>query len=427
MAGRSDAATDRVSLASAPSLAAFTVMGWVKVVNSVSPFFHEIVRFSDAGASSNLILGMTGAAGLTPRTYSSGSTSGVVAGTAYTLGQWVFVASSHNGSAAALYHGATPGSLTKVTGTVTVGTPNQLTLFSRSASDGSEWLDGSLAYVRMYTAVLSDAEIAAESQSATAVRTSGLWAHYPLAAAALTDTSGNARNLTAGTTPLSSDADPALGTSFTDAGTATLTTTATGTQLREATASGTAATALTTSGAQAREATQSGTATLSTAATGIQLKEVIRTATAAAALTTSGIQLKSVTAAGTAPITLMASGVAAREAFGALSATLTLSATGVDVREATSPGSALVALTASGTQLAERLAAGTALLTLLATGVQDQAGDFTDSGTATLRLTATGVRAGVEVPAAELPTLSVLGNLVTVSVRESRTTLGVQA
>jgi hypothetical protein len=407
MAGRSDAATDRVSLASAPSLAAFTVMGWVKVVNSVSPFFHEIVRFSDAGASSNLILGMTGAAGLTPRTYSSGSTSGVVAGTAYTLGQWVFVCSSHNGSAAALYHGATPGSLTKVTGTVTVGTPNQLTLFSRSASDGSEWLDGSLAYVRMYTAVLSDAEIAAESQSATAVRTSGLWAHYPLAAAALTDTSGNARNLTAGTTALSSDTDPALGTSFTDAGTATLTTTATGTQLREAAASGTATTALTTSGAQVREATQAGTASLSTTATGIQLKEVIR--------------------AGTAPIALTATGTAAREAFGALSATLTLSATGLDVREAAALGSALVALTGSGTQLAERLGAGTALLTLLATGVQDQASDFTDAGTATLRLTATGIQAGVEVPAAELPTLSVLSNLVTISVRESHTTLGVQA
>lgn len=210
MAARSDAATDRVSRATAPALTSFTVMGWVKVVNSVSPFFHEIVRFSDAGASSNLILGMTGAGGLTPRAYSSGSTSGVVSATAYSLGQWVFVCSSHNGTVAVLYHGATPGSLTKVTGSVTVGTPNQLTLFSRSATDGSEWLDGSLAHVRMYTAVLSDAEVVAESQSATAVRTSGLWAAYE-DVLSLSDTSGNSRGLTAGTTALSADTDPPLG------------------------------------------------------------------------------------------------------------------------------------------------------------------------------------------------------------------------
>lgn len=385
MSGRSDAATDRVNLASAPSLAAFTVMGWIKVVNSVTPFFHQLVRFSDAGASSNLILAMTGAAGLTPRTYSSGSTSGVVSATAYSLGQWVFIASSHNGSAAALYHGATPGSLTKVTGTVTVGTPNQLTLFSRSASDGSEWLDGSLAYVRMYTAVLSDAEIAAESQSATAVRTSGLWAHYPLDAASLLDTSGNLRNLTAGSTALSSDTDPALGTGFTDAGTATTTLTTTGTQLKGATASG--------------------TASLSTTASGIQLKEVIRT--------------------GTAPAALTATGVAAREAFAALSATLTLTATGVDLREASTLGSALVALTASGTQLAERTAANSALLTLLTTGIQDQTGDFTDAGTAPLVLTAVGEQAGALILAAELPTLSVLVNLATLAARASLTTVEV--
>jgi hypothetical protein len=191
-------------------MTSLTIMSWVKVVNSVTPFFHEIIRFYDAAPSSNLILGMTGAAGLTPRTYSSGSTSGVVSATAYSLGQWVFVASSHTGSTAALYHGATPGSLTKVTGTVTVGTPIAYTYFSRAVTDGSEWLDGSLAYARIYTAVLSDAEIAAESMSATPVRTTNLWADYPFAAAAITDASGNSRDLTAGSTALSSDTDPTL-------------------------------------------------------------------------------------------------------------------------------------------------------------------------------------------------------------------------
>lgn len=212
MASRSDAATDRVSLASAPTVTSLTVMGWGKVVNTVSPFFHQMVRFSDASGNSSLILGFTGTNGRTPRSYSTGSPTGIVAAAESSNNQWMFMCSTHSGSSAQLFSGTTPGTLAKVTGTVTVGTPNQLTLFSRSSSDGSEWLDGSLNYFRIYTAVLSDTEIATESTSATAVRTSNLWVDLNMNGTTLTDLSGNSRVPTAGTTPLTADTDPLLTT-----------------------------------------------------------------------------------------------------------------------------------------------------------------------------------------------------------------------
>lgn len=218
MAARSDAATDRVSRSTAPSLASFTICAWAKVVNSAAPLFHPITRFSDAGDSSSWIVGFKGTNGRTPSCYSPGNATGI-SGAEVALGTWVFVAATLSGTAAAIHTGTSPGSLTKVTGTVAAAnTPTQFGVFGRSAADGSEWLDGSLAGLRMWTAVLSDAEIVSESQSIAAVRTSGLWGSWPFASAALTDASGNSRNLTAGSTALSSDTDPTLTTDITGTG-----------------------------------------------------------------------------------------------------------------------------------------------------------------------------------------------------------------
>lgn len=253
MAARSDAATDRVSRTTAPSLASVTVCAWVKIgATHAGNLFHPIMRVEASGGSA-LIFGFKGTNGRTPSLYSGSSTTGI-SGTEVALSTYVFVAATMSAGAAQLFQGTTPGSVSKVTGTVnTTGTPDTVTVFSRSPSDGSEWLEGTLAGVRMWTAVLSDAEIAAESLSLTAVRTSGLWASWPFAAAALTDASGNSRPLTAGSTALSSDTDPALSTDITGSGAVTApaaVTTGTGT----VTVSGTGA-------ATAPKATAAGTST----------------------------------------------------------------------------------------------------------------------------------------------------------------------
>lgn len=217
MAARSDAATDRVSLASAPAVASgLSVLVWVKIVVDRDDF-STIVRFHQAsGGNTALTLGMK-ANGTQPALFSPGNTGGVT-GTDLVVGTWTCVGFAVNASGVgALYRGTTPGTLTKFTGTVPISqTPDGLTFFGRSPSDATEWGNLSLAYARAWAGQLSDAEMAAESASATAVKTSGLFDHWAFAGAALTGVNGH--TLTAGTTALAADTDPVLGTDITGSG-----------------------------------------------------------------------------------------------------------------------------------------------------------------------------------------------------------------
>jgi|SRR5882757_71995 len=218
MAARSDAATDRVSLGSAPTLTALTIGGWARIDSAGVGSFNPIIRLSiNSGDVSSWIVGFKGTNGRTPSVYSPLNTTGIVA-PEQALATWVYIAATLNAGAAQLLYGTVPGTLSKVTGTVAAsGTADRLTWFSRSAADGTEWLLGALAYERIWTAVLSDAEIALESQSAVPVRATNLWADWRFASAGLTDSSGNARNLTAGSTALSAETDPPLGLVTSDA------------------------------------------------------------------------------------------------------------------------------------------------------------------------------------------------------------------
>ncbi len=216
MAARSDAATDRVSRTSSPATATVSIMGWAKISSAGVGSFNPLIRLHfGSGGNSSLILGFKGTNGRTPSLYSPSNSSGI-SGSEIALSTYIFVCGTVGAAGAAqIFYGTTPGTVSKATGTVAVsGTPDGLTVFSRAPGDGSEWLDGTIAHMRIYEAVLSDAEVAAESASATPVRTSNLWACWPFASASLSDTSGNARNLTAGTTALASDTDPTLGSSL---------------------------------------------------------------------------------------------------------------------------------------------------------------------------------------------------------------------
>jgi hypothetical protein len=210
VAARSDAATDRVTVASAPAMTAITIGGWARIEAASASSFNPIARFHTlSGDATSWIVGFKGTNGRTPSVYSPGNTTGISAAE-QSLSTYVYVAATLSGTAAQLLYGNTPGSLTKVTGTVAAsGTPDRIALFGRSAADGSEWLDGILAYMRVWTAVLSDSEIAAESASATPVRTANAWSNWAFAAAALTDTVAS-RDLTAGSTALASATDPVL-------------------------------------------------------------------------------------------------------------------------------------------------------------------------------------------------------------------------
>ncbi|MEV4053051.1 LamG-like jellyroll fold domain-containing protein [Amycolatopsis sp. NPDC049688] len=219
MAGLADAATDRVSINQAPALGTWSVCAWVKPTASAS--FSPIVRV-EAGGGTAMVFGMKS---LAPSLYSAASATGIN-GTAQTLNQYVFVGATRNGTAAALYWGTNPASLSKVTGTVnSSGTPDTWTVFGRSPSDGSEWFAGVVDYLRTWAAtVLTDAEMAAEA-AATAPVKAGAWGVWPFGdngsgGVSLNDTSGNARHLVAGSTPLSLVADVSLTPTITGTGAA---------------------------------------------------------------------------------------------------------------------------------------------------------------------------------------------------------------
>lgn len=219
MAVRFDAATDRVSYtASNPPdpATAFTVTMWVYLSVDRNDFSTLGRWHASSGGSTRLTLA-TGSSGETPCIFSPGNTSGVVAAETLTVGQWSRVAVTASGTSGTIYLADTnTGPTTSSTGTVSGGSaPDGLTLGGRAPSDSSEWFNGRLAYVRLWSAVLSQAEIEAEWASTTPVRTANLWAHWPLATHTdLTDHSGNGRNLVAGSTATTTEDGPPLGSTI---------------------------------------------------------------------------------------------------------------------------------------------------------------------------------------------------------------------
>lgn len=209
MAARSDAASDRVNLASAPTITALTVAAWVKLAVDLDAFSTICRLHSSGGGSTCLVLGMKGN-GTQPAVFSPSNPTGVV-GSDLVVGVWTYVGFALAGSAVSLYVGTTPGTLVKTTGTVAPGAaPDALTWFGRHAGDADEWLNASVAYARVWQAALSDVEMAAESLASANVRTANAFEHWPFTAAALTGVI-NGLNLSAGTTPLTADTDPPLG------------------------------------------------------------------------------------------------------------------------------------------------------------------------------------------------------------------------
>mgnify|MGYP006158962415 CR=1 FL=1 len=213
MSQRSDQASDRVSYtASAPPApaTAFTAAFWARLRVDRNDFSTMMRLHSSSGASTTVNI-TTGSSGTTPVVVSPGNTGGIVGTDALAVDTWRMLAVTVAGTGATdgkIYTKAIGGATNVVTGEVSGGaTPDGLALFGRSAGDSGEWFNGGLAYVRVWSAVLSQAEIEAEWESATIVRTSGVWADWPMLTD-INDISGNGRHLTAGTTALSTEDDP---------------------------------------------------------------------------------------------------------------------------------------------------------------------------------------------------------------------------
>lgn len=212
MAVRFDAATDRISLlTTVPDPAAgITIAGWAYV--SVDTNNNAVfVRLHAADGGSTTLNFATDSDGLGGPGYFTVGGS-ILASTGMAVGAWRKVAVTCTGTSGTVYV-ATPGGATEVdAGTVSgAASPTGLTFGARAHNNGDESFNGRLAYWRLWTTVLSQAQVEAEWLSTTPVVTSNLWADWPLASAAdLTDHSGNGRDLTAGSTAVTTEDGPPL-------------------------------------------------------------------------------------------------------------------------------------------------------------------------------------------------------------------------
>lgn len=211
MSVRLDAASDRMSFSGTMFAvgSGFTATAWVYVVTDTNDF-ATFARLHASSGGSTIVTWATSGDGLGgPNYFTSGGS--VSNGTNMAVGAWRKVAVSCSGTTGKSYV-ATVGGATEVdSGTVAVGTPSGITVGGRAPSDATEWLNGRIAHLRIWTAELSQAEIEAEWASATPVRTSGLWADWPLTGAGdLNDASGNGRHLSAGSTAVTTEDGPPI-------------------------------------------------------------------------------------------------------------------------------------------------------------------------------------------------------------------------
>lgn len=216
MSTRFDAAGDRISFAGTMFAvgSGFTITAWA-YVSVDTDTFATIGRLHASSGATTVVTWATGGDGLSGPNYFTGGGT-VTNATNLAVGAWRKIALTCSGTTGRSYI-ATVGGATEVdSGTVSVGTPDALTLAGRAQADSSEPFNGRLAYVRVWTTELNQTQIEAEWASTTPVVTSGLWADWPLTDSTdLTDHSGNGRNLSAGTTAVSTEDNPPLSGSVT--------------------------------------------------------------------------------------------------------------------------------------------------------------------------------------------------------------------
>lgn len=197
MAVQLDAAADRLAWSGAglPAPAAgMTLTMWVRVdvdLDANSTF----ARLS--ASASTLVTFATDGTGTGGPAHFTASGSAQLVGDMGALATWVPVATtrSADGATARVFRrvggvGATQADSGAITGVT--GAPDQICIGGRLTTDAGEWLSGSVAHVRLWSAELTQAEIEAEWASATPVRSAQLVADWPLATASdLTDTVGS--------------------------------------------------------------------------------------------------------------------------------------------------------------------------------------------------------------------------------------------
>jgi hypothetical protein len=194
--------------------AAFTVLTWVKIVSDRD--YYTTAWCLDSNSQSTAVALQTSLDGVTMRMVSGDGDSRDV--TTMTVGAWycfATVRTATGGAAGTVYtrYGTDPAAMSQYTFTGFFGQWSDQATFGtlRIAESiwGGEWLNGSIAFTKLYTRALSNAEITSELSYYNPVSTTGLYGAWSFWGGPSTaDLSGNSRTLSGGT-GTSTDTGPA--------------------------------------------------------------------------------------------------------------------------------------------------------------------------------------------------------------------------
>lgn len=223
MAVRFDAAADRLTHAGTypQTSAGITVTMWMKIDVDRNDFSTQL-RFSASPGGATIATFSTQSDGTSGPAYFTPTTSVQFADDLDAVTKWVPVAFSRSatGTTQKVYRrvggGVTTTVTTNASGSGTTGTTGEICIGGRGSGDSSEWLNGSVAYVRIWSSELSQAEIEAEWASTTPVKSSTLHSNWPLATNTdLTDTVGGKTLVVQSGGALTTATGPSLGISRT--------------------------------------------------------------------------------------------------------------------------------------------------------------------------------------------------------------------
>lgn len=209
MSIRFDVATDRITYQSAnppDPVLGFTLTCWAYISVQQAAQATMARLFNGSGT---VVAFATDTDGVTGPGYYTFNGAVAVSGS-MTVGAWRKLAISCSGTTGNVFSAPVSGATVTASGTIGGNdVPTGITLGGRGPSDGVEWWDGRLTYVRVWSRQLSQTEIETEWASSAAVSATNLWADWQLPTAGdLSDHSGNGRTLTAGSTAVTTEADP---------------------------------------------------------------------------------------------------------------------------------------------------------------------------------------------------------------------------
>lgn len=175
-----------------------TVACWVKLVVNRATYS---MAWASGGAAGRYTQFGTNGGGVR---YSLSSTAGGGNTTNdFTVGTWYYIAFTLDkvGALDSMWLGTTT-TLTNVSTIFTHPTGlNTADTMYIGTDSFSNWLNGSIACMRIWLAPLTQAQLEAEMVKRSAQRTANLWASYELNGLSTTDSSGNGRTLTQTGTP----------------------------------------------------------------------------------------------------------------------------------------------------------------------------------------------------------------------------------